>query len=83
MAQRRTLVGHLADNICNDAAYRAAHPHSSRVTYAENTLSVGFLGVNVLAPVLSDEGRADLAYKLLHQDAMRSWLFSVNNGSRT
>jgi alpha-L-rhamnosidase len=82
-AQRRTLVGLLADNIGNDAAYKAAHPDSSRVRYAENTLSVGFLGVNVLAPVLTDEGRADLAYKLLHQDALPSWLFSVRNGATT
>lgn len=82
-AQRRSLVGHLADNIGNDAAYKAAHPDSSRVKYAENTLSVGFLGVNILAPVLSDEGRTDLAYQLLHQDAMPSWLYSVRNGATT
>jgi alpha-L-rhamnosidase len=82
-AQRRALVGLLADNIGNGAAYKEAHPDSSRVGYAENTLSVGFLGVNVLAPVLTDEGRADLAYKLLHQDAMPSWLFSVRNGATT
>ncbi|MFE7843079.1 family 78 glycoside hydrolase catalytic domain [Streptomyces sp. NPDC057474] len=82
-AQRRTLVGLLADNIGNDAAYKEAHPDSIRVRYAENTLSVGFLGVNVLAPVLTDEGRADLAYKLLHQDALPSWLFSVKNGATT
>ncbi|MFC8663219.1 family 78 glycoside hydrolase catalytic domain [Streptomyces sp. NPDC057199] len=82
-AQRRVLVGLLADNIGNDEAYKAAHPNSSRVRYAENTLSVGFLGVNVLAPVLTDEGRADLAYKLLHQDALPSWLYSVKNGATT
>ncbi|MEU0203391.1 MULTISPECIES: family 78 glycoside hydrolase catalytic domain [unclassified Streptomyces] len=82
-AQRRALVQALADNIGNDAAHKAAHPDSSRVKYAENTLSVGFLGVNVLAPVLTDEGRADLAYALLHQDAMPSWLFSVRNGATT
>jgi alpha-L-rhamnosidase len=82
-AQRRTLVGRLADNIGNDADFKAAHPNSIRVKYAENTLSVGFLGVNVLAPVLTDEGHADLAYKLLHQDALPSWLFSVKNGATT
>ncbi|EPD66594.1 alpha-L-rhamnosidase [Streptomyces sp. HGB0020] len=82
-AQRRELVRMLGDNIGNDAAYKAAHPDSTRVKYAENTLSVGFLGVNVLAPVLTDEGRVDLAYKLLHQDAMPSWLFSVKNGATT
>ncbi|MEV6384953.1 family 78 glycoside hydrolase catalytic domain [Streptomyces sp. NPDC051773] len=82
-AQRRALVGHLADNIGNDAAYKKAHPDSIRVHHAENTLSVGFLGVNVLAPVLTDEGRADLAYALLYQDALPSWLFSVRNGATT
>ncbi|MFF4255600.1 family 78 glycoside hydrolase catalytic domain [Streptomyces sp. NPDC001663] len=82
-AQRRSLVGLLADNIGNDAAYKSAHPDSTRVKYVENTLSVGFLGVNVLAPVLTDEGHADLAYRLLHQDAMPSWLFSVKNGATT
>jgi alpha-L-rhamnosidase len=82
-AQRRTIVGLLADNIGNDAAYKKAHPDSSRLSYAENTLSVGFLGVNILAPVLTDEGRADLAYKLLHQDALPSWLYSVKNGATT
>lgn len=29
------------------------------------------------------QGRADLAYALLHQDAMPSWLFSVRNGATT
>lgn len=81
--QRRQLITMLAENIGNDAAYKAAHPDSTRVNYPENTLSVGFLGVNVLAPVLTDAGRADLAYRLLHQDAMPSWLFSVRNGATT
>ncbi|MFJ7074000.1 family 78 glycoside hydrolase catalytic domain [Streptomyces sp. NPDC098781] len=82
-AQRRQLVELLAANIGNDEAYKEAHPDSTRVKYAENTLSVGFLGVNVLAPVLTAEGRVDLAYRLLHQDAMPSWLFSVRNGATT
>ncbi|MFF0221388.1 family 78 glycoside hydrolase catalytic domain [Streptomyces sp. NPDC004629] len=82
-AQRRGLVALLADNIGNDAAYKAAHPGSTRVQYAEHTLAVGFLGVNVLAPVLTDEGRADLAYRLVHQNAMPSWLYSVDNGATT
>ncbi|GAA1226007.1 hypothetical protein GCM10009646_12580 [Streptomyces aureus] len=45
--------------------------------------STRFLGVNVLAPVLTDEGRADLAYKLPHQNAVPSWLHSVDNGATT
>ncbi|WP_043672500.1 alpha-L-rhamnosidase [Streptomyces xylophagus] len=81
--QHRHLVTLLADNIGNSPAYKAAHPDSTRVEYAENTLSVGFLGVNVIAPVLTDEGRVDLAYRLLHQNAMPSWLYSVANGATT
>ncbi|MFG2468645.1 family 78 glycoside hydrolase catalytic domain [Streptomyces canus] len=82
-AQRRALLELLVQNIRNDAAYKAAHPDSTRVGHAENTLSVGFLGVNVLAPVLTEEGQVELAYKLLHQDAMPSWLYSVKNGATT
>ncbi|MFJ9630709.1 family 78 glycoside hydrolase catalytic domain [Streptomyces sp. NPDC101175] len=81
--QRRQLVALLADNIGNSEAYKAAHPDSTRVQYAENTLAVGFLGVHVIAPVLTDEGRVDLAYRLLHQNAMPSWLYSVANGATT
>ncbi|NEB02695.1 alpha-L-rhamnosidase [Streptomyces sp. SID13726] len=81
--QRRGLVRLLAENIGNSAAYKAAHPDSARVGYAENTLSVGFLGVNVLAPVLTAEGQVGLAYEVLYQDAMPSWLYSVKNGATT
>ncbi|WP_030322949.1 alpha-L-rhamnosidase [Streptomyces sp. NRRL B-3229] len=81
--QRRRLVELLTENIGNSAAYKAAHPDSTRAGHAENTLSVGFLGVNVLAPVLTEEGQVELAYKLLHQDAMPSWLYSVRNGATT
>lgn len=81
--QRKQMIGLLAENIRNSEAYKAANPNSSRVRYAENTLSVGFLGVNVIAPVLSDAGQSELAYKLLLQDAMPSWLYSVKNGATT
>ncbi|WP_427118164.1 family 78 glycoside hydrolase catalytic domain [Pseudarthrobacter scleromae] len=81
--QRKQVVNLLSQNIGNSPAYKAANPLSTRVGYAENTLSVGFLGINVLAPTLTDNGRSDLAYKLLHQDAMPSWLYSVKNGATT
>ena len=38
-----------------------------------NRLTTGFVGVALLCPVLSDHGRADLAYALLHQDEYPSW----------
>ncbi|HYZ29230.1 MAG TPA: family 78 glycoside hydrolase catalytic domain, partial [Thermoleophilaceae bacterium] len=82
-AQRRDLLDTLVENIRNTAAYQQAQPATIRASYAPDTLSVGFLGINVLAPVLTDNGRTDLAYKLLHQDEMPSWLYSVKNGATT
>ncbi|MBT2720528.1 family 78 glycoside hydrolase catalytic domain [Bacillus sp. ISL-46] len=81
--QKQQMIDLLVKNIRNDAEYKAANPTSARVNYAENTLSVGFLGINVLAPVLSDVGQSDLAYTLLLQDKMPSWLYSVKNGATT
>lgn len=74
--QRDLMLDNLVANIRNEG-------RSIRPGYAENTLSVGFLGVNVLLPVLADNGRADVAYDLLLQDAMPSWLYSVKNGATT
>ena len=73
---RAYLVQKLVENIRNkDGEIRPGQP--------ENTLAVGFLGVNVLLPILSDEGASDVAYDLLLQEEMPSWLFSVVNGSTT
>ncbi|MGP3960199.1 family 78 glycoside hydrolase catalytic domain [Nonomuraea sp. 3N208] len=46
-------------------------------------LTTGFLGVALLCPVLTRVGRADLAYRLLHQETFPSWLFSVKHGATT
>ncbi len=46
-------------------------------------LTTGFLGVALLCPVLTDHGRADLAYALLHQDAYPSWSYSIRHGATT
>jgi alpha-L-rhamnosidase len=46
-------------------------------------LSTGFVGVSHLLPVLSNMGRADVAYQLLLQDTFPSWLFSVKHGATT
>jgi alpha-L-rhamnosidase len=74
--QKETMVQNLTSNIKNkNSLIRPGQP--------ENTLSVGFLGVNVLLPTLSDIGDNDLAYTLLLQDEMPSWLYSVKNGATT
>lgn len=49
----------------------------------ENTLAVGFLGVNVILPMLTDMGYGDVAYTLMMQDTDPSWLYAVKNGATT
>ena len=49
----------------------------------DNHLSTGFLGTPLLAPVLSDTGLSDLAYKVVLQETYPGWLFSVKNGATT
>lgn len=81
--QRQELIELLGENIKNTPAFKAAHPDSTRVHYGEYTLSIGFLGVNIIAPVLTDCGLSELAYALLLQEEMPSWLYSVKNGATT
>lgn len=49
----------------------------------EKSLSVGFLGINVLLPVLAEVDEMNLAYDLLLSEDIPSWLYSVNNGATT
>ncbi len=74
--QRDTMIANLIINIKNEDG-------SIREGYDENTLGVGFLGVNVILPVLTEIGAEDVAYDLLLQDSMPSWLYSVKNGATT
>jgi alpha-L-rhamnosidase len=46
-------------------------------------LSTGFIGVGYLLPVLTEVGKADLAYQVLLRDTFPSWLFSVKHGATT
>lgn len=46
-------------------------------------LSTGFLGTPHLCHVLSENGHADVAYKLLFQDTYPSWLYPVTRGATT
>lgn len=46
-------------------------------------LTVGFVGVDHLLPVLSRFGRADLAWRLLLNTDYPSWLYSVRQGATT
>ncbi|MGI6083163.1 MAG: family 78 glycoside hydrolase catalytic domain [Limnochordia bacterium] len=46
-------------------------------------LSTGFLGVGLLLPILSDIGRTDIAYRLLHNETYPSWIYSIHQGATT
>ena len=46
-------------------------------------LTTGFVGTAALCPVLSGNGRADVAYDLLFQSTAPSWLFAVRSGATT
>ncbi len=88
--QRDQMIQLLADNINATDEFVANHGpqgtqtiETTRADYAPDTISVGFLGANIINPVLTDVGRGDLAYTLLHQDEMPSWLYSVKNGATT
>ena len=49
----------------------------------DDKLTTGFLGTPYLLHVLTDYGYHDLAYTLLFQDKMPSWLYSVDHGATT
>ena len=46
-------------------------------------LSTGFLGVNLLLPVLTRIGRTDVAYRLLQNETYPSWGYPVRHGATT
>ena len=46
-------------------------------------LSTGFLGVNLLLPVLTQINRTDLAYRLLQNETYPSWGYPVKHGATT
>jgi len=41
------------------------------------------MSTGLLLPVLAENGRADIAYRLLMQDTVPSWLYPVQKGSTT
>ena len=46
-------------------------------------MTTGFLGTPHILHALSENGRADIAYRLLLQEKAPSWLYSVNRGATT
>ena len=60
-----------ADELVNDIRRR------------HNRLSAGFVGSPYITEVLTNAGRLDVAYDLLHQQNWPSWLYSVTKGATT
>jgi alpha-L-rhamnosidase len=65
--QRLQAIGHLTANIRERG----------------DRLSTGFLGVGYLLPALTDNGRLDVAYTLLTQEAFPPWMYSIKHGATT
>lgn len=55
----------------------------SKVAASGGHLSVGFLGVKDLLPVLTDHGRADIAYQILLQPGYPGWGYMISRGATT
>lgn len=66
--ERAQAADHLVDDILNKH---------------DGNLSTGFVGVKLLAPVLTQTGHLDVAYKLLLNDTFPSWLYSIKQGATT
>ena len=49
----------------------------------DGRMTVGFVGAPYILHALSDNGRTDLAYKLLFEERNPSWLYSVTHGATT
>jgi alpha-L-rhamnosidase len=74
----------LGFDLVPDDLRAAAKAHLERTFAAKNDhLATGFLGTPLVTPVLTDLGRADLAYKVVLQETYPGWLFSVKNGATT
>lgn len=53
------------------------------IEYFDGKMSTGFIGTPYILHTLSDNGRRDMAYKLLLNEKVPSWLYSVNKGATT
>ena len=62
---------------------QAAHHLVERIKAKDYHLSVGFLGMPILLPTLTEIGRPDLAYRLIQNTTYPSWGYSIEQGATT
>jgi len=71
-------------NLLTDAQRKQAASHLvERIKAKDYHLSVGFLGIPILLPTLTDIGRSDLAYRLIQKETYPSWGYSIEQGATT
>ncbi|REE58704.1 alpha-L-rhamnosidase [Streptomyces sp. 3212.3] len=61
----------------------AADKLAAKVAATDGHLSVGFLGVENLLPVLADHGHLDTAYQILQQRGFPGWGYMIDHGATT
>ncbi|MFD7872690.1 family 78 glycoside hydrolase catalytic domain [Streptomyces sp. NPDC059766] len=61
----------------------AADKLAAKVAATNGHLSVGFLGVENLLPVLADHGHVDTAYRILLQRGFPGWGYMIDHGATT
>lgn len=74
-AHRQYLIKKLDECIKNEGNALRDEP--------EYSLGVGFLGVNVLLPMVTEAGLNDTSFKMLFQDQVPGWMAPVRNGATT
>lgn len=74
----------LSFDLLTEAQRVQAEAHLVERIKADNYhLSVGFLGMPILLPTLTEMGRSDLAYKMIQKETYPSWGFSIKQGATT
>ena len=71
-------------SLCEEEKKQAHADRLAEMIHAnDDCLTTGFLGTPYLLHVLSEHGHSDLAYTLLFQTKLPSWLYSVEKGATT
>ena len=82
--KQASYVRALAFDLVPPALRRAAVEHLVRLIRENGDhLDTGFLSTPYLCHVLSENGQLEVAYALLKQDTMPSWLYEVEKGATT
>ncbi len=69
--------------LTDEQRQQAASHLVERVKAKDYHLSVGFVGVPILLPTLTEIGRSDLAYRLIQNRTYPSWGYSIEQGATT